>query len=124
MPHPFGDLRCIVSELGATAAISVRSFDATTFANGFGTSSAAQVLPTSAVVQPSTPREIRSLPELEQTKEAITIYTVKALKTSDTSAADRADEVDWDGRRYKVFVVEDWTAQTQYAKAIATRIGT
>lgn len=128
MPHPFGDLGvCIVGELGGFEAITVRrrpagAYDTTPgagkFVRGAETSTA-----TSAVVQPSTPKEVEKLPENERTKEAITLYTIDALVASDVSAQRSADLIDWQGRTYEVQRVEDWTSQAKYALAIATRVG-
>ena len=126
MGHPFGDLgTCILQELGAVHAITVRRFGggAVDPSTGFYGGEVFADTPTTAVVQPSTPKETEKLDELERTKEAITLYTRAALLTSDVSTAGKADEITWKGKTYEVQIVEDWTDQAQYALAIATRIG-
>ena len=123
MPHPFADLGAtIVSALGGTAAISVTRMAAGAYVDGVWTPGAPTVTAFDAVVQPSTPREVSLLPENQRSKEAITIYTVDSLQTA-TPAGVEADLVAWSGRNWRVLVVEDWTVQAQYARAVAVREG-
>lgn len=123
MPHPFADLgTCILQELGANSAITVVRFGGGAWdSTGRYTGQSSMATPTAAVVQPSTPKEIEKLPENERTKEAITVFTRSPLQTSDVASQGKADQILWNGRTYEVFLVEDWSAQAQYAKAIATR---
>ena len=58
-----------------------------------------------------------------RTKEAITVFTRSPLLTSDVSTQGKADVITWNGRTYEVAIVEDWSEQAQFAKAIATRKG-
>ncbi len=125
MPHPFADIgTCILQELGAKHAITVRRFGGGAWdTSGRFSGSTSFDTPTDAVVQPSTPKEVEKLPENERTKEAITLYIRNALLTSDVSAQGKADHIVWSGKTYEVKVSETWEVQAQYAKAIATRIG-
>lgn len=123
MPHPFTDIgTCILQELGASSAITVRRYGGGAWdTTGRFTGSVFADTPTAAVVQPSGPKEIEKLPENERTKEAITVFTRNVLFTSDVSTQGKADEILWNGRTYEVRITEDWSAQAQYAKSIATR---
>ncbi len=124
MPHPFADIGTpILQELGARNAITVRRFSSGAWdtTGRFSGSITTENL-TDAVVQPSSPKEMEKLPENERTKEAITVYTRNALLTSDVSSQGKADQIIWGGRTYEVRLAGDWTAQAQYARAIATRV--
>ena len=125
MPHPFADIgTCILQELGAKHAILVRRFGGGAYdGTGRFSGNASFDTPTTAVVQPSTPKEIQQLPENQRTKEAITVWTRNPLLTSDVAAKTKADHVLWLGKIYEVQVVADWSSQAQYAEAVATRIG-
>lgn len=125
MPHPFVDLFTpILGALGAPGAITVKRRAAGTWnADGTHTRGAETLISTDAVVQPSGPKELMKLPENERTKEAITVFTRTALQASDVSAQLAADLIVWKSREYEVQIVEDWTTQAQYARAIATRVG-
>ena len=125
MPHPFVNLGPIILDaLGAPGAITVhRKATGGTYVNGVFTAGAETNTSTDAVVQPSSPREVEQLPEGERVRESITVYTGSALIASSVDNANRGDEVSWDGRRYQVRVVEDWTAQAQYSKSICVRVG-
>lgn len=125
MPHPFADIgTCILQELGAHHAISVRRFGGGAHdATGRYSGSTSFDTPTDAVVNPSTSKEIERLPENERTKEAITVFTRNALLTSDVSAQNKADHVIWKSRTYQVWAVGDWSTQAQYAFAVCTRVG-
>lgn len=125
MTHPFGAIGvAIIAALGAPSVITVRSFAAGAFDDSTGrwVQGASTETPRDAVVQPSTPREIRQLPELERYQEAITIFTLLPLQTGN-SAGLESDVVLWDSREWKVQVSEDWVRQAGYARAVATRIG-
>ena len=126
MPHPFADLgTCIVAELGAVGAVTVRRKAAGAWnqATGLYVEGAESSELWDAVVQPSTPKEIERLPENLRTREAITLFTRDRLLTSDVSQSEKPDLVIWDGRTWEVQISEDWTAQAQYARAVATRVG-
>jgi len=123
MPHPFADIgTCILQELGAESAISIVRYSGGAWdATGRFTGSVSAQTPTTAVVQPSTPKEMEKLPENERTKEGITLFTRLPLLTSDVASQGKADEVLWSGRRYEVMLTEDWTAQAQYSRSVAVR---
>lgn len=125
MPHPFADIgTCILQELGAKDAITVERFSGGAHdATGRYSGQVGVSTPTTAVVQPSGPKEIEKLPENSRTKEAITVFTRNPLLTSDVSTQGKADVITWNGRTYEVAIVEDWSAQAQFAKAVATRKG-
>jgi len=124
MPHPIADIGTpILACLGAVGAITVRSFPAGAYVAGYWSQGAPVDTATTAVVQPSTPKEVEQLPEEERTKEAITVYTRNPLKTSDVSSQDQSDVILWDGREWKVMISEDWTAQAMYSRSVATRVG-
>lgn len=125
MPHPFADIgTCILRELGAEGAITVRSFSGGAWdSTGRYAGSITTEILTTAVVNPSTSKEIEKLPENERTKEAITVFTRSALQTSDVNSQGKADQILWKGREYEVQIVGDWTTQAQYSFAIGTRIG-
>ena len=124
MPHPIADIGTpILACLGALGAITVRSFPAGAYVSGYWSQGAPVETPPTAVVQPSTPKEVEQLPEEERTKEAITVYTRNPLKTSDVSSQDQSDVILWDGREWKVMISEDWTAQAMYSRSVATRVG-
>lgn len=122
---PFANIgAAIISALGEVSAISVSRRAAGAYVNGSWVQGAPTVIPMDAHVQPSSPKEVMQLPENERTSEAISIYTIEPLRTSDSSAQTESDVVTFAARQYKVMVVEDWSTQARYAKAIATRIGT
>lgn len=128
MPMPFGALgAAILAHLGAPAAITVTRYESGAYSDTTGNWVRGAPVDDSPIsvdahVQPATPKEILQLPENERSREAIAIYTVDKLLTSDKAAGIEADVVTWLGRSYRVLVVEDWTTQAQYAKAIATRV--
>lgn len=126
MTHPFASLGpTIIAALGATEVVTItrRAAGAHDEATGIWTPGASSTLEVDAVVQPVTPRDLQMLPEGERTKEAIALFTVAALVTSDVGSAVEADQVAWSSRTWRVALVEDWTAQAGYARAIATRVG-
>lgn len=124
MPQPFADMGCVLSELGAPSAISVRRFAAGGYdATGRYQSPASALTPTRAVVNPATPREIEKLPENERTSESITVFTSALLQTSDVASQAKADQVVWAGKTYEVKRTQDWTRQAGYAWALAVRVG-
>lgn len=123
MPHPFANIGpAILGALGDPAPITVSTFATGSYVNGEWVSGAASVSTLSAVVQPLRPREMFQLPEAERSEEAIAIFTLAALRTS-TPAGLEADRVTWAGRVWRVVLVEDWTAQAGYARAVAVRLG-
>lgn len=126
MTHPFASLGpAIIAALGDPTAIEVTRIDADSgaYANGIWISGDATTSTVPAVVQPSSPKEMRQVPENERTAEGISVWTELPLQASDVAQRLEADVITWSGRSWRVMVVEDWSAQAGYAKAIATRIG-
>lgn len=123
MPHPFADMGAtLIAALGASGVVSLRRRAAGSYVNGVYVSGAETVTPMDAVVQHAQPKDLKQLPENERSSEAIVLFTVNRLQTG-TPATFEADRIDWDGRRWKVVLVEDWTDQAVYARAIAVREG-
>lgn len=125
MPNPFADIgSCILQELGAQNAIVVSRFSGGSWdSTGRYSGQTSTQTPTEAVVQPMPAKEALKLPENERTKEGIMIFTRSPLLTSDVSLQRKADHVTWNGRTYEVLLTEDWTAQAQYSKSLAVRLG-
>jgi hypothetical protein len=124
MALPFANIGPVVlSAFGAPSAIGVTRYASGSYVDGRWSSGAGVATSVDAAVHPAGRRDVEKLPEGEQTKEAIAIYTISPLKTSKAGTGQKSDVVAWRDQSYEVQAVEDWTAQAGYALAIATRIG-
>jgi hypothetical protein len=123
MPFPFADIgTAIIAALGASSVIQRTRYAPGTRTAGVFVNGAPTTVSIDAVVQPVKPRELQQLPENERTEEAISIFSISTLQTSEP-AFQQGDLITWAGRSYKVVLVEDWTAQANYSRSIATRKG-
>ncbi len=83
------------------------------------------VLSMTGTILPTSTKDLKQIPEGDQIEGAITIHTTQLLLSSHikggkTKKNGVADEIEWDGERYKV----SWTRnllEFGYCKAIATR---
>lgn len=121
MPLPFGDIGGpILAAFGGN--VTLQRHAAGTRVNGDWVPGALTSSTLSAAVQPAGPRDLLKLPEGERTEEAIVLFTQQALIASEVPGQLESDRIVYAGRTYRVRAVEDWTAQAQYAYAIATRV--
>ena len=126
MTFPFINMSdYILPLLGAVDIITVTDYAAGSHdpATGRWVQGAGTDTLTEAVVQPATMKDTQQLPVNERTKETIAIYTRTPLFTSDVTTAEESNKVTWQGRDYKVLSIDNWSAQAEYAKHIAVRIG-
>jgi hypothetical protein len=122
MPHPFANLGpAIIGALGDPSPVTLSRFGTGSYVNGEWVSGPVTVSTLPAVIQPLKPREVAQLPEAERTEEVIAVFTSAALQTSTPSGLE-ADRLTWAGRVWRVILVEDWTAQAGYARAVAVRL--
>ena len=71
--------------------------------------------------QPVSGREREALPAGVRTSDALTVYTETDLQTADQHAGTQADEVEYDGKRYRVEEVERWPKLLTHTKALLVR---
>ena len=124
MPHPIFDMwPALLGHLGAPDSVTVHRYAVGTndqvtgeYTEGVVTSTA-----TDAVVNPLEPRDAKHLAQGEQVSSGISVLTQAALQPAQATA--QADEVTWQGRRYRVRFVEDWVIQNGHARAVCVRIG-
>lgn len=66
-------------------------------------------------------REREALPAGVRVSDAITVYTETDLQTSNQHADTQADEVEYDGKRYRVEEAERWPQLLTHTKALLVR---
>lgn len=76
-----------------------------------------------ASVQPVSGQDRMMLPEGIRSKEIVKIYTTYLLKTASAEGSIKADVVIYNGCRYDVTMVQDWTVDGGFYKAFAARSG-
>lgn len=81
----------------------------------------------SGVVTSATPKQIEIIPEGDRVGGELSVYTTSKLYTTHALGVDNetdegtSDEILWQGERYKVYSVEDYS-QYGYYSAIAMRL--
>lgn len=126
MAMPFANMGpTVLATFGALAAVSVESRDPGGYdpSTGRFLQAAAFTAPLECVVLPSQPNEIKQLPENERSTEAITLYALVPLQSSNVALKREADRVVWQGRTFKVVLVENYVPQAGYARMVCTREG-
>nr|WP_243123184.1 hypothetical protein [Clostridium carnis] len=81
------------------------------------------------VIAPSKPKEIEMIPEGDRVGGEITIHTIRKLYTThaiqDEESEDEfegtSDQIEWQGKRYKLYQVNDYS-QYGYYQAIGMRL--
>lgn len=82
------------------------------------------------VIAPSKPKEIEMIPEGDRVGGEITIYTTRKLFTThsledkenqDENNEGTSDQIEWQGERYKLYSVNDYS-QYGYYQAIGMRL--
>jgi len=76
-----------------------------------------------ASIQPVSGKDRMMLPEGIRSKEIIKLYTTFLLQTDNAEGSTKSDVVVYNGCRYDVITVEDWTVDGGYYKAVAARSG-
>ena len=71
--------------------------------------------------QPLRGKERDALPEGVRTSEALKCYTKTDLRTADQFTKTPADEVEYGGRRFVVYRVDEWDALLRHTKALLIR---
>lgn len=121
MPLPVANLATpLLAAIGTTITLHRRA--AGTYVDGLWVSGGLTTSSLTAHVQPADPETIQILPEGERTEGAIAIYTRAPLISSNDETGLESDRVVWNGREYRVRIVEDWTQSFGYARALAVRL--
>jgi len=123
---PFVDLASfILPTLGDVDVIMITDYPTGSYSTTTGqwVQGTPTVTSVEAVVQQATPKDTEQLPENERTKESIVVFTRTALFTSDVTTAEESNTITWEGREYKVMMIDAWSRQAQYVRHIAVRLG-
>ena len=72
-----------------------------------------------ASVQPVTGRELQMLPQTFMSRETVKVYSKDELFQGSRESGRSPDSIVWQGKRYEVNIVEDWSAHGSYYKAFA-----
>lgn len=77
----------------------------------------------SGVITPAKPKEIEMIPEGDRVGGEISIHTINKLYTTHSLENEEgtSDEIEWQGERYKIYQVNDYS-QYGYYSAIAMRL--
>lgn len=59
-------------------------------------------------VQPMDSKELQMLPEGERSDGAVNVFDIEELKSAIEGTSQEADEIEWQGRRYKIIKVDSW----------------
>ena len=70
-----------------------------------------------AAIQPVTGKELEDVPEGRRARENIKLYTVDLIQTTCPTNKTQADLVIWNGKKYEIFSVQNWT---DFFKGMAT----
>lgn len=75
------------------------------------------------VIAPSKPKEIEMIPEGDRVGGEITIHTTRKLYTTHSTEDNKgtSDQIEWQGERYKLYQVNDFS-QYGYYSAIGMRL--
>lgn len=63
------------------------------------------------VIQPATPKELERLPEGDRHKATVAVFTAFPLRAGDEAAGIAPDWLEWQGARYEVASLDDWSAE-------------
>lgn len=74
------------------------------------------------VIINASPKEVEMFPEGDRIINAITIYTKSEIYTSRGATGGISDDIEWNGRRYKVMTVNNYS-DYGYFKAVAIYTG-
>lgn len=71
--------------------------------------------------QPLNGKDRKALPEGVRTSETLKVYTKSAIRTADQHDGTPADEIDYNGRRFVAYTVEEWPTLQDHYKALLIR---
>lgn len=92
------------------------------FVDGVWTEEGPEEIPTTGVIQPATPKELKMLPEGDRITGAIVIYTLVPIYLTRTGEDQgTSDKIYWQGDYYKLLNVSNWS-DSGYWMGIAERI--
>lgn len=75
-----------------------------------------------AVIQPSTPEEMKDLPENRRSRAGVSIWTDQRLHTVSTAESKQPDRIVYLDREWEIVQVADWSEIAGFFKALATRV--
>ena len=71
--------------------------------------------------QPLNGRDLQTLPEGKRTSETLKVYTKTDLRTADQFTGTPADDVEYKGKLFEVYVVMEYPQLLNHFKALLTR---
>lgn len=92
--------------------------------NGLYENATSTELVVRACVVPIAGRQLELLPEAWRTREAIQVFSKDELRPVDEEAKTDGDRFTFNGRRYEVQQVSNWSAQGGYWSAVAIKVTT
>jgi hypothetical protein len=117
------DLSGVVESLASHETLAVKRPPSGVYVDGRYSAGATTNFTVLASVQPLTGEDLLVLPEGERTDDAIEIFTLEKLQPSQQGAAELGDLVTYLGRDYRIRLAEDWGANGNYYRSVATRVG-
>lgn len=116
------DLRSVIASLGVSTFVQVERPSAGTWTDGIF-SGGYTVLSLTMAVQPLG-RKTKLAPEGVRADDVIVIYCTEELKTARDPDGGGGDRIRWNGYKWEVQTLEDWTTGEQggFYKAIAIRL--
>lgn len=107
------DLSGVVDSFALPNGIFVERFAVDAYdSEGFLIENTAVLVPFKAVVHVDASFDLQNLEEGERNLETIIIFTQLPLKTSDSSTKIKADIVQYNNKRYRIILAEDWLLQS------------
>lgn len=112
------DMSACIAKLSAGTVQRVRH-EAGTYNKGRWSEGAETITTITASVQPVTGKELELLPETFRARGTVKIYSTTELFQGSRELGQSPDSIIWNGKRYEVDTVEDWSALGGYWKAFA-----
>ena len=107
-----------------TVTVSFERSEVGSHVDGRWVEGALELLSAQVSAQPLRASEVNMLPEGRRNTETIKFYTETKFKTSDEKNGINSDIIIYDGKKFEVMMVENWSIGTDipYYKAIGAKI--
>jgi len=112
----------VVKRFALTADLMIERFGGGAYVDGRWVNEQPTQVALTANVQPAGGRQLMRLPEGDRTRDNITVWSTSELRPVARAQGKPGDLVLWNGERYEVIQLNDWSANGDYWEATCAKV--